>query len=95
MPTRRQQIVGLLGEGPITVFGIAERLGVKIAEVVSDLAHVERSLRGRLRVGTARCKDCGFTMKREGRFTAPSRCPKCKSERTTEPELELSPEGES
>ncbi len=94
MPTRRQQLVLLLEEGPTTVFGLAERLGVKVSEVVSDLEHVGRSLRGRLRVGEARCRDCGFTMKRDGRFTAPSRCPKCKSERTTEPELALAPEPE-
>jgi nitroreductase/predicted Zn-ribbon and HTH transcriptional regulator len=87
MGTRRQEIIAILSARHSTVRQLAEQLQTQIAVIVDDLAHIQRSVGKRLVVGTARCLECGFTMKRERRFTAPSRCPRCRSEQTSEPEL--------
>ena len=89
MGTLRQQITAMLLEQPTTVRQLAEVLGIPMAEVVDHLTHVQRSLGRRLRVSPASCLDCGFSMTRQMRFTAPSRCPRCKSEKTTAPQLEV------
>jgi predicted Zn-ribbon and HTH transcriptional regulator len=93
MATRRQRIAELLEQGPMTVRGLAATLGVGINIVVDDLGHLARSLGKRLRVSAASCDACGFELARDKRFTAPSRCPRCKSESTSAPELSVTPEG--
>ena len=89
MGTRRQQIAAILGEHPATVRQLAEELGLPMAEVVHHLSHVQRSLGRRLKVSPSTCLACGFSMTRGTRFTAPSRCPRCRSEQTSEPLLEV------
>jgi transcriptional regulator len=89
MGTRRQEIVAVLSRRTATVKQLAEELGVRVAIVVDDLGHIRRSLGRRLVVGQARCLECGFAMSRDRRFTAPSRCPRCRSELTSEPELRV------
>jgi predicted Zn-ribbon and HTH transcriptional regulator len=87
--TRRQQLVALLSAQPCTVKQLSALLGVRVADVVSDLEHIRRSLGKRLEVTPSSCTACGFTMDRGARFTAPSRCPRCRSERTSEPLLSV------
>jgi hypothetical protein len=88
--TRRQRLAERLAQGPATVRELAAELGVQIKTVVEDLGHVQRSLRDRkLVIEPARCLSCGFVFKRRERFTAPSRCPECRSENTDEPELRI------
>ena len=88
--TRRQRLTERLSQGPATVHELAAELGVQIKTVVEDLEHVRRSLRGRkLVMEPARCLSCGFTFRKRERFTAPSRCPECRSEHTDEPELRI------
>jgi len=60
-----------------------------MAEIIEDLGHIQRSLGGRLVVGDSECEACGHVLRRERRFTAPSRCPRCRSERTSEPLLSV------
>jgi predicted Zn-ribbon and HTH transcriptional regulator len=58
--------------------------------VVEDLEHVQRSLRDeRMAVDPAQCKGCGFAFAKRARFTAPSRCPVCKGESTSEPLIRI------
>ena len=88
--TYRQRLIERLSQGPATVHGLALELGLPIAEVVRHLEHVRRSLRDRrLLVEPATCVECGFVFSKRERFTAPSRCPICRSESTTEPELRI------
>jgi predicted Zn-ribbon and HTH transcriptional regulator len=87
LPTTRQQIVALLEECPTTVREIAGELGMRMVDVVDHLRHIQRSLGTRLSVGESECESCGLHIDRQRRFTAPSRCPKCRSERTSEPRL--------
>lgn len=84
--THRQQIMQHLREGPSTVRDLATLVGVRIRQIVEDLEHIRRSLRGqKLKVQPAECTACGMAFTSRKRLTAPSRCPRCRSERTSEP----------
>jgi hypothetical protein len=85
--TRRQKLAERLAEGPMTVKDLAATLGLRVKDVVDDLEHVRRSARGNLKVKPAECESCGLVFTSRRRLTAPSRCPHCRSERTTEPLL--------
>ena len=92
--TRRQRIVELLTAGPWGFEELRRELAVPVGYLENDLRHVDRSLRGegrRLVVEPAGCDACGFTFEgREAkRFHAPSRCPRCKSERIRDPRLSI------
>ncbi len=90
--TRRQQIIALLAQGAYGVGDLARELGVRVKDVTADLKHVARSAQGRLRVEVpASCLSCGHELPDRTRFTAPSRCPRCRSERTSEPLMRLAP----
>jgi predicted Zn-ribbon and HTH transcriptional regulator len=96
--TRRQRIVEVLGHGPIGFEELRRELGLGVRELDSDLHHVARSLEraGReLVVTPAECLSCGFVFEGRSprRFHAPSRCPACRGERTSDPLLALAPEG--
>jgi len=86
--TRRQQLVQRLTQGPATVKGLAAELKLQVSSVVEEMEHVRRSLRDRrLVLDPARCLSCGRVFRKRERLTAPSRCPDCRSENTTEPEF--------
>ncbi len=80
-----------LEEYPCSVRDLARSLGMSIKDVVDDLKHIQRSAGQRLKVGPAVCERCELELDRGKRFTAPSRCPACKCERTSEPELWIEP----
>lgn len=86
--TRRQQIITMLRASAWTVRGLAEQLEVEPKTILDDLEHVGRSIKPeRLRIEPPRCEKCGFVCR--PRFTAPSRCPKCRHERFDEPLLTI------
>lgn len=87
MSTRRQQLIARLELGPVTARALAKEFGVPISRIVDDLQHVQKSLGRRLRVEPACCEGCDYLFTKRKRLTAPSRCPRCKSERTTQPLL--------
>jgi len=93
--TRRQELIELLTDWEVTFHELRRHLGVPVHVLQEDLKHVEKSARhvegleGKLEVTPARCLACGFEMTRSKRFTAPSRCPKCKGERFEAPRLHL------
>jgi len=95
--TRRERILEILrssGE-PLTVIEIAERLGVRdpklFREIYEDLKHVGKTLyretKGRevLVMIPPKCLNCGYIFKERSRIKRPSRCPRCKSERISQP----------
>ena len=82
-------MMALLENGPVTVRMLAASMEMRVKDVADDLQHLRRSLGKRLEVGPSECEACGNTVRRDTRFTAPSRCPRCKSERTSEPELQI------
>jgi transcriptional regulator len=90
----RQRIVERLTGSELSFEELRRELEVSVRMLEDDLRHVERSLRrgsARLRVDPARCLACGFvfTDRAPRRFQAPSRCPRCRSERIAEPRLEI------
>ncbi len=88
--TRRQELIAHLEVGPITVRDLAELMTLRVRDVVDDLEHVVRSLGPRqLQVEPATCLHCDYAFDDRRRFTRPSRCPHCRSERITWPELRV------
>jgi predicted Zn-ribbon and HTH transcriptional regulator len=89
--TRRAQIRDLLSLHPMTLHTLARHLRVRVADLNDDLEHLRRSLGDALQVEPASCDGCGFSFRKRDRFTAPSRCPQCRSERIRGPWLSASP----
>lgn len=84
--TRRQRLMELLESGWWNLAELQEELQSPVKRLDHDLQHVARSIRGsgrRLVTEPAQCSSCSFsfTDRAPGRFTTPSRCPRCKNER--------------
>lgn len=90
MKTQRQQIVELLADQEMTARELAREMGLPLTRVHHELEHVARSLGQALEIRPARCLSCGFVYRKRTRLTTPSRCPKCRSERTEGPWLSVS-----
>ena len=93
--TAREALLAALREAPLTLRELSQRAGLAEREVATHLPHLERSLRAQeeyLVVEAARCLACNFEFSRRTRFTAPSRCPACKSERIEPPTFRISGE---
>ena len=59
--TRRQELIAQLENGPATLRELAERLGLRVRDVVDDLEHIRRSLSDRkLLVDPAVCLKCNY-----------------------------------
>ncbi len=87
--TTRQRIVDALREAPATPRTLSKEVGVPTTVVYDHLRHVAKSLDDgdeQLLVAPPTCKDCGFSGF-DDPLSAPSKCPECKCERITEPEL--------
>jgi predicted Zn-ribbon and HTH transcriptional regulator len=93
--TRRQQIAVLLEQGvDYSLEDLKEALDVPVSVLEDDLRHIEKSLKqaGKTLIVTpASCKKCEFVFagREQKHLHAPSRCPKCKSERIEEPAFRI------
>jgi hypothetical protein len=82
--TREQLREALRGDMPLTLRDLSQIVRISEAQVAEHLPHVERSARRdgeRLVVEPAHCHTCEHVFAERRRFTTPSRCPSCKSER--------------
>jgi predicted Zn-ribbon and HTH transcriptional regulator len=82
--TIRQQIISCLTDGPMNAIEISQHVRIMEKEVYEHLPHVGRSAnagRKKLIVTPSRCLACRYVFKSRKRYTPPSRCPQCKSER--------------
>ena len=68
---------------------LAEELEIRMGDLLDDLKHLSKSLKGRLQVQPARCQSCGFAFTKRSRLSTPSRCPRCRSERIDGPYLRV------
>ena len=87
--TTRQRIVDALREEPATPRALSKRVGGPTSVVYDHARHVAKSLENddeRLLVAPPECRECGFAGF-DDPLAAPSRCPECKCERITEPQL--------
>ncbi len=89
-PTIRQSIIAILEREELSARVLAEDLALTPAEVESHLEHVRRSLKNRLQVTPAQCRDCGYWFKKRTRLDAPGRCPACRSQRVDGPWFRVS-----
>lgn len=77
--SRRLLIPSLTGEF-VTLVELAQAHGMRPAELASDLAHLQLSVRHEglaLVVIPAKCRKCGFEFEPE-KLGKPSKCPCCK-----------------
>lgn len=66
--------------------------GISEKDVAQHLEHLARSLKAEgmtLEVVPAECLACEFVFRERARFTAPSACPACRSERVAPPSFRL------
>ena len=92
LETIRQSIREAIRDASLTAHEISEMAHVAEHDVAAHLTSIERSAKHhgeRLFVEPARCEECGFSFERRERLSAPSRCPKCKSERVHPPRFRL------
>jgi predicted Zn-ribbon and HTH transcriptional regulator len=92
--TLRQRILERLREEEFGFEELRREMEVPARVLEDDLRHIERSLRRgplRLRIEPARCLACGFIFQdRASRHLhAPSRCPRCRSERIADPRFRV------
>ena len=90
--TLRQQMIALLEGQVMGARDLSSALSVREKEVYTHLAHVERTVttdKRRFVVHPSRCIACGFEFKKRKRLTRPSRCPKCKSSRLSQPLFQI------
>ena len=83
--TIRQQIVRLLEIQSLGARDLAEYLALTPREVEGHLTHISRSLKKRLQMEPAKCRQCGYVFKGRSRLDSPGRCPKCKAQRVDGP----------
>ena len=88
--TRREEITSLLEKEPASAKHLADIFGTILPEILEDLKHIKLSVRPKkLVVVPAKCEDCGFVFKERKKIKAPSKCPKCRSERISEPLFQI------
>ena len=87
--TLRQQISRTLAGGLYSARDLAHRYAIPERQVEEHLAHIARSVSRdrtcRFIRESAECQLCGFIFRDRARFTRPSRCPDCRSERICAP----------
>lgn len=85
--TKRRRIAQMLRDGECTVRDMSQELGIREKEVYEHLPHVERSFGSGVSLISrpAECLHCGFVFKKRTRFTAPGKCPVCRSEAISPP----------
>lgn len=87
----RKNLIPLLRDNPMPLRYIARQLEATVPEIADDLIHLEKSLihtEWKLVVHPAACRKCGFRFG-EDKLKKPARCPECKSNYLTEPEVEI------
>ena len=90
--TDRQALRAALGPTPATAKDLSGVLGISERDVVDNLAHLVRSLPAageKLVIEAPRCVACGFEFSDRKRFSRPSRCPECRSERISPPRFSI------
>jgi predicted Zn-ribbon and HTH transcriptional regulator len=83
--TIRQSLLSLLAEEPRSLSELSNALRVSERELVDHLEHLLSGRRPRVTIVPSRCKACEFRFDTRARVRRPSRCPKCRSERLSQP----------
>lgn len=92
MATIRQEIISLLSDEEYGAGEISREMSIQEKEVYNHLSHISRSVKSQKRelvIAPSQCILCGYSFETRKRFTRPSRCPRCKSERIKEPRYRI------
>lgn len=79
--TRREDIIEILKKEEMTSLQLAHHFQTKKKNILSDLAHIRKTLKGKneeLVVRMPVCRKCGFIF-RLNSVREPSKCPQCNS----------------
>jgi hypothetical protein len=90
--TIRSEIERHLRLGWFSARQLSSLVGISEKAVPGHLEHVEKSARGAgevFDVEAPACAACDYVFDERGRFTKPSRCPRCKAERVSAPRFRL------
>lgn len=82
--TVRQEVIGLLSSGELTVRDLSQTVGLTEKDIFDHLVHIEKTLphQGKkLIVSPYKCLTCGYVFVDRTRLTKPGRCPECKKSR--------------
>ena len=83
--TKRQLLKELLDDGPISLRELAKELKTGINHAAHEMDHLSRSLNNTIQITPAYCHNCDYIFKKRSKWTKPSRCPKCRSEKLSDP----------
>ena len=92
MSTERKEIIEILMGETCGAKDLSKRMGIREKAVYQHLYHIGRSVAAmgkKLKIQPAVCIGCGFSFGKRDRFTRPGRCPKCRSERISEPRFNI------
>ncbi len=92
--TLRRRILARLTQEELGFEELRREMEAPARALEDDLRHIERSLRhshARLRIEPARCLSCAFIFhdRAARHLHAPSRCPRCRSERIADPRFRI------
>ena len=90
--TARDRLLAALREGFATAKELSFKTHLSEKQVLDHLEHVARSLEHRgleLEREAPKCLKCGRSFEDRQRFTTPSRCPDCRSERIVGPRFRV------
>ncbi len=89
MATLREQLVDVLRHDAYTARELADEIGVRVRDVIDHLGHIRRSHKRDFHIEPAECTKCRFVFSDRDKLQTPSRCPKCRNERITEPRFSI------
>ncbi len=92
MTTIRQQIIALLEEDDHDAREISQLVSISEKDVYAHITHIGKtvSTKGKkLVIIPSSCLVCGYTFKQRNRPGRPGKCPRCKSERITNPRFSI------
>ena len=81
--TRRQELIDLLKGSCYSIKELAKAFRKPMNVIVDDLKHIGH--KHKLTIFPAECNRCGFVFEDRKKLHKPSRCPKCKNERISDP----------
>jgi transcriptional regulator len=88
MSTIRQQMIALLESGDHDAREISQLLSISEKEVYTHISHIEKTVSAKgkkLIVIPPSCLVCGYAFAKRRRPGRPGKCPRCRSERITNP----------
>ncbi len=92
MKTRRQEIIELIEDNPMTAKDISQSLGMEERQVIEHLEHIRQSVKKqgkKLVITPPKCLSCGFVFSKRDKLTPPGRCPECRSSHIQDPEFAI------